>query len=604
MFGAILQAAATVLLAITLAIYVGLRPERSAVRNPLLGVLATLVFWSVGVIWRLTASNEGSAFAGFLFGWAGIVALPPLWLLLASRYARLPVLEQRPLLALAAFAPSLLAWLALASNDLHHLFYREFSRTSLERGPLFYAWLLCVYPPILGGLFLFVRAARNASPRGARSRLAIVSAISLLPTMTSLLFIFGFLPVPFDPTPGALTISVVVLTLGIFRMQLFDTLPLARRDIVAHLREGVLISDAEGILIDANPAALEILGRSHDDVRGRTFRALLEEASPEETRRAEQIDAAITALGAEDSLAPTELRTNRDRSLEITARCLHAGAGHPVGRLLVLRDRTEERKYEHLLRQAQRLETVGSLAAGVAHEVNNPLAFVRANLHQIERLAGLMAKHIEGSAATDSEAEELGELPQIVAECLDGIDRIGRIVDAMRRFARLPAEDLGPVDLNEVVREAIRLAELHRNRGVTVEAWMAEGLPAVQGSSQRLTQVFLNLLVNAKQALAAQPDGHITVRTRLARDIVEVVVMDDGPGVPEANRDRIFDPFFTTKGPDDGTGLGLSIAFDIIREHGGVLELKPGPRGGACFIAHLPSHADADTLAASAAAGG
>jgi signal transduction histidine kinase len=93
------------------------------------------------------------------------------------------------------------------------------------------------------------------------------------------------------------------------------------------------------------------------------------------------------------------------------------------------------------------------------------------------------------------------------------------------------------------------------------------------------------------------------VRSRLAGDIVVVSIHVDGPGVPGAIRNRIFDPFFPTKGPEEGTGLGLSIAFDIVREHGGVLELKPGPRGGACFVAHLPSHADADALAASAAAG-
>jgi two-component system C4-dicarboxylate transport sensor histidine kinase DctB len=173
----------------------------------------------------------------------------------------------------------------------------------------------------------------------------------------------------------------------------------------------------------------------------------------------------------------------------------------------------------------------------------------------------------------------------------------------MRRFSRLPAEELGPVDVNEVVHEAMRLAELHRNRGVTIEAWLAEGLPAVHGSAQRLTQVVLNLLVNAKQALVGLEEGHITVRTRLAADFVELTVVDDGPGVPEAIRDRIFDPFFTTKGPEDGTGLGLSIAFDIVREHGGVLELRSAPRGGACFRALLPAHADADALAASATAG-
>lgn len=603
MFGAIIQAAATVLLGTTLAVYVGLRPDRLPVRVPLLAVLAALVLWSIGVIWRIIAPDDASAFIGFQIAWLGIATLPPLWLLLASRYARVPILEQRPLLALAAFVPSGFAWLALASNESHHLFYRAFTRTSADRGPLFYAFLLCAYPMIFAGLVLFLRAARVAFRRSAWPRLAAVSVIALLPTATSLLFIFGFLPLAYDPTPAALGVSVVVMTLGIFRMQLLDTLPLARRDVVAHLRDGVLIADADGLVIDANPAALDVLGRVFSEVTGRTLRALLIEAS-RNAHAAEQISEAISALGSDVSLEPVELRTIGDRQLEITARCLHAGDGVPVGWLLVLRDRTVERKYEHLLRQAQKLETVGSLAAGVAHEVNNPLAFVRANLHQILRLATVVAKHTEALAETAPETEELSELPQIVGECLDGIDRIGRIVDAMRRFSRLPADDLGAVDMNEALREAMRLAELHRNRGVTVEAWLSDGLPAVQGSSQRLIQVFLNLLVNAKQALVACPDGHITVRSRLVRDIVEVVVMDDGPGVPEAIRDRIFDPFFTTKGPEEGTGLGLSIAFDIVREHGGVLELKPGPRGGACFIAHLPAHADADALAASAAAGG
>ncbi len=603
MSGAILQAAATVLLATLLAVYVGLRPDRSPVRAPLLAVLAALIVWSVGVIWRLSASNDAMAFAGFLVGWAGIAALPPLWLLLASRYARVPILEQRPLLALAAFVPSVFAWLALASNDLHHLFYREFTRTTTERGPLFYVWLLCAYPAILAGLFLFLRAARIAYPRGAWPRFLAVGAIALLPTATSLLFIFGWLPVAYDPTPAALGVSVVVMTLGILRLQLLDTLPLARRDVVDHLRDGVLVADRDGILIDANPAAIAILASSRADMRGQSLRSVLA-ASSRDPGTAERIEQAIAAMGPDGTRVPIELRTIGDRNVEITARCLYTKDRESVGRLLVLRDRTEERKSEHLLRQAQKLETVGSLAAGVAHEVNNPLAFVRANLRQIERFGERIAKRAERIADSEREADELAELPQLIAECLDGIDRIGRIVDAMRRFSRAPADDLGPVDLNESLREAMRLAELHRNRGVTIEAWLVEGLPTLRGSAQRLTQVFLNLLVNAKQALVDQPDGHITVRTRVVRDIVEVTIMDDGPGVPPAIRDRIFDPFFTTKGPDDGTGLGLSIAFDIVREHGGVLELRPGPRGGACFVAYLPSHAGADALAASAAAGG
>jgi PAS domain S-box-containing protein len=597
---AIVQASATLVLACTLAVYLLLRPARTPLRGPLLAVLASLILWSAGVVWRFSAADDAGALRGFLIGWLGIGSLPPLWLLLASRYARVQALERHPLIAIAMFVPTLFAWLALATNDQHRLFLTEFSQQHVARGPLFYAWMAFAYPSVLAGVVLFARAARRTFERNALPRMLIGVAGAALPTVASLVYVLGWLPLRYDPTPAALVLSIVIFTFGIFRLHFLDALPLARRDVIDHLRDGVLITDAEGTVIDANPSALHILGRPVERVRGQGLELLMLETS-RESRAASALGAAALALAPDATLEPRELRTCADRSLEVTGKCLRGPDGGPLARVLVLRDRTEERKYERLLRQTQKLETVGSLAAGVAHEVNNPLAFVRANLHQVERLAALVAKHAGSLARSDPEAEELAELPQVVAECLDGIDRIGRIVGAMRRFSRLPAEELGPVDVNEVVAEAMRLADLHHNRVVTIEAWLAEGLPAVHGSAQRLTQVVLNLLVNAKQALAGRNDGHVTVRTRAVGDFVELSVVDNGPGVPEAIRDRIFDPFFTTKGPEDGTGLGLAIAFDIVREHGGMLELEPGPRGGACFLALLPARADADALAASAA---
>ncbi|MEB2343472.1 MAG: ATP-binding protein [Deltaproteobacteria bacterium] len=599
---AIVQAAASLVLASSLAVYLLLRPLRTPLRSPLLGLLASLILWAAGVIWRFAAPDDATAWQGFRFAWLGIAAVPPLWLVLAARYARGETLERRPLVVAALFVPAVFAWLALATNDTHRLFVRSFSQTALERGPLFYSWLAFAYPTIAAGVVLFVLAARRTFERNERSRMWIAITGALLPAGASLLFVSKLLPLRYDPTPGALAISILLFTFGIFRLHFLDALPLARRDVIDHLHDGVLITDGAGLVLDANLRALEILGRPVEGVRGHALSLLLREIGREPEPSSALASAAL-ALGPDEVLPRRELSARLDRILEVTGKCLRGPDRSALARVLVLRDRTEERRYERLLRQTQKLETVGSLAAGVAHEVNNPLAFVRANLHQLERLGGQLAKHVDTLARTDPEAQELAELPQIVAECLDGIDRIGRIVGAMRRFSRLPAEELGPVDVNEAVHEAIRLAELHHNRGVTIEAWLAEGLPAVHGSAQRLTQVVLNLLVNAKQALAGHTDRHITVYTRLTRDIIELAVLDDGPGVPEALRERIFDPFFTTKGPEEGTGLGLAIAFDIVREHGGVLELRPGPRGGACFLARLPAYGDADALAASAAAG-
>ena len=140
-----------------------------------------------------------------------------------------------------------------------------------------------------------------------------------------------------------------------------------------------------------------------------------------------------------------------------------------------------------------------------------------------------------------------------------------------------------------MARQAIRLAELGARSDVVLVSRLAETLPAVKGSADRLGQVVLNLLLNARQAIEGRPFGRILVETLAQHGGVELHVSDNGPGIPEEIQDRIFDPFFTTKGPAEGTGLGLSIAFDIVRDHGGSLEIASRPGEGARFIVRLPS---------------
>jgi two-component system NtrC family sensor kinase len=269
----------------------------------------------------------------------------------------------------------------------------------------------------------------------------------------------------------------------------------------------------------------------------------------------------------------------------VILRAVRGRHGEPAGWFAMLRDRTEARRYERFVRRGQRLESVASLSAGIAHEVNNPLAFLRSNLSQLRHLGELAEARLDAFDA--KQADELREHTQIVDECIDGIDRIGGIVGNLRRFSRAPSDERVTVDVNAAVRDAVKLADLHRSGSVVVKAHLAEDLPRVEGSEERLVQAFLNLLLNAKQALAGRAEGLIAVETRCADDRVEVRISDDGPGVPAEIQDRIFDPFFTTKTPDEGTGLGLSIALEIAREHGGLLEVVSRSGEGACFVVNF-----------------
>jgi signal transduction histidine kinase len=591
MFGATLQAAVTILIAASLATYVQLRAGRTPLRAPLVALLGALIVWSGGSIWRLSAHDVRAAFIGFAFGWIGIAAVPPLWVLLAARYARVRAFEKHPRLAGALFVPSGLIWLAVATSPWQDLMYRHFSLDAQPiRGPLFFVHLFYAYAMVVVGVALYLRTPRRTTGVLVRRSAFLLASAALLPSVASGLFVFHVLPVTYDPTPGTFALSLVIFTFGVFRYQLLDALPLARGDAVDFLHEAVLITDGGGGVIDANRAATALLGRTPAAARGLRLAELLEPLGPDPEDLA-LLEGRFESLAPDAVVAPVELLLPGDRRIEVGGRCLRSPRGDALGRVVVLRDRTEERRHEAVIRRAQKLETVGRLVAGVAHEVNNPLAFVRANLNHLQRVAEEAAKHA-GAEPARSELGELAELPSIVAECLDGIDRIKRIVDAMRRFSRSPgSDDFAAVDVNDVVRVALRIATVQCGGQIRIETRIDPVLPPIQGSASRLEQVVVNLLLNSAQALAPRASGVIRVATRRIGPIVEIEVCDDGPGIGEQQRERIFDPFFTTKGPEQGTGLGLSIAHDIVREHGGVLELRPTSQPGACFVASLPIEA-------------
>jgi signal transduction histidine kinase len=223
------------------------------------------------------------------------------------------------------------------------------------------------------------------------------------------------------------------------------------------------------------------------------------------------------------------------------------------------------------------------------------LPSLHANLAQVERLGERVQDALDGPDA--KLADELADLQPIAEETLAGVERIAHIVGDMRRLSveRVPSRDC--VDLREVVGDAGRLARLDAHSSPSLEISLGGDLPTVHGSAERLVQIVLNLIENARQALDSTPAGRIRVEVRADGSWVEIAVEDNGPGVPDSARERIFDPFFTTKGPDAGMGLGLAIAFDIAREHAGVLEERGRPGSGARFVLRLPASGDSSARA-------
>jgi two-component system, NtrC family, sensor kinase len=261
--------------------------------------------------------------------------------------------------------------------------------------------------------------------------------------------------------------------------------------------------------------------------------------------------------------------------------------------------------------QSEQLASLGMLSAGVAHEINNPLAYIATNLAVLERdsrfllnLLALYEKSGDSLASTHPELQgQIGRLSaefdlsyvrenmgKIVQRTRQGVKRVADIVQNLRGFARLDRAEVNESDVNEAISAALEMLRGRLDRyGITVEEHKGE-LPLVAGSPAQLNQVFLNLLVNAVQAIETtqRGDGRITITTDEKSGEILVEIRDNGCGIPEAHLPRIFTPFFTTKGVGDGTGLGLSITLGIVQDHGGRLQVESVAGEGTCFRVILP----------------
>jgi len=241
--------------------------------------------------------------------------------------------------------------------------------------------------------------------------------------------------------------------------------------------------------------------------------------------------------------------------------------------LVALYDRTDELRAQRELIAREKLATVGEIASGVAHEVNNPLAAIR------------MEAELLGRSTQDPEASSAAST--IVRE----VDRAARIVRSLLRLARRADTTPTRIQINELVRDVAEIRQrVLRADNIEVRTHMDQGAEAVLGLGQELQQVVINLVTNAEHAVRGRPNAVIELTTEARAAWVRLTVEDSGPGVPAEIRGRVFDPFFTTKGPDEGSGLGLSICQRVVAEVGGKLWIEDSEKlGGAKFVVELPA---------------
>jgi PAS domain S-box-containing protein len=360
----------------------------------------------------------------------------------------------------------------------------------------------------------------------------------------------------------------------------FEQLKNYNENIVQSIKVGVMVLDTDGRVRSWNHSMEETHGiRANEAIRQQvdelfptSFSSALQQARQRVEEGAETIASAYrVALRGRDDV---------DRIVNISVAPLLGERGRQPT-VVIVDDVSEATELESQLRQSDRLASVGLLAAGVAHEVNTPLAGISSYVQMMQR------------KMPDSDPRR-----PILEKIEKQTFRASSIVNNLLNFSRQQASDMHAVDLNTVVEETLTLAELPLSkRKVRVGTELSESLAPVWGDPGKLQQVLMNLVLNARDSM---PDGgDLNIRTVQQNGEVVVEVADTGAGIPEEQIHKIYDPFFTTKGTGKGTGLGLSVTYGIVQEHRGTITVRSEAASGTVFRVALPAAAAGRTRAAS-----
>jgi len=356
----------------------------------------------------------------------------------------------------------------------------------------------------------------------------------------------------------------------------------------------------------------EFIGRSYAEILGQPFDRLLSEAGvdvePSFDRPVECFHERTGKWFVVSHYPYEEVSGGGTRSTIVTIHDsteVKKAAGELTRQNLRLNDALAalKRSQAKVLHQ-EKMASIGQLAAGVAHEINNPIGFINSNLSTLgkylSRLSGFLAVQSEciAAGAPPEQAESVRrqqaslkidyivkDLEDLVRESLEGAERVRSIVADLKSFSRVDESEYKQADLNECIRSTINIVWNEIKYKATLKKELGE-IPRTRCYPQQMNQVFMNLLVNAAHAIEQQ--GVITVRSWEEEGYACISVADTGRGIPEGNLDRIFEPFFTTKKVGEGTGLGLSITYDIVKKHNGEITVRSEPGKGTVFTVRIP----------------
>ncbi len=244
---------------------------------------------------------------------------------------------------------------------------------------------------------------------------------------------------------------------------------------------------------------------------------------------------------------------------------------------------------------ADRLASLGTLAAGVAHEINNPTAMISGNVQTMQKFWPYVDRALQAAPQADPDEQHkrafiLRELPKLLGEMQMGVQRTALIVKSLNAYSRKESEEKKPCALNDMVQQALNLAKTTLRHGeVEVVLNLAQSMPPVLATAQQIEQVLINIFINAAQAMERSAAKKLIVSTIYMDERACVYIEDTGPGIPADILGKIWDPFFTTKEAGKGTGLGLSISQNIIAAHNGTIAVENRAQGGARFVLRLPA---------------